>query len=651
MKSAVFLMILTTISFASNVQAAPYSLHPRPIEYEETFTYYVDACNNAIRAFVRLTFKADYILDATQKEKVKSDLDAVRRFCLNQNSGFPSQDKWQSVHDLIALPESQHLNAVAPGQPPSAPPSDSENPGTAPSTRPSELSRLEAMKQPLIPLQPPVVMSGLSWQTQILDGLAKFIVDSAKTSITRALLDVVQKNLCKPGLENLTEHTCSVLSAGAVKKGRKFSQTLQSAVSRDLEALLGQITASHCEEGLVIATSLVIGEHLEQGAAPLEVLGALSEVDFGKCEKENPELVRSLKRTSNAVKLFVRGDGVFSKEEITPWVMTHLVNKANEGWDKTNSRFTKKNLAELHTLLIKLSQAQARAGQESEKISLNLSEDQSSLQQFFDAYVRQANSILNFTLGLHYEKNTNRLARAREFLKTVEGYMTAVRNQNYGELAERSLWVASQLDLKLPEGLERYLPLLADLASVRAPEDLTAFLNQHGADYGAVQRRRRDAEGVTLSIGAYVGIGAGGEAALDDTNEFSRIAPSFGLTAPVGIEVTKGLGWGSIGGLFTVFDLGSLASVRFPTDSENNQISPLSGLNPQSLVSPGACIVMGITENYPISLLLCSSLTPGLRDVKSQKDQALPSDERASKYSLRAFGAIATDVPLLEIGN
>lgn len=147
-----------------------------------------------------------------------------------------------------------------------------------------------------------------------------------------------------------------------------------------------------------------------------------------------------------------------------------------------------------------------------------------------------------------------------------------------------------------------------------------------------------------ISINSYLGGFGGVEVLREDINN-NRVG-TFGVFAPVGLAISKGLGYGgnnkksvnSISAFFSIIDIGAFASFRIQNDVEE-----LPEFQLQNIIAPGGYLAWNI-GGTPLTVLAGAQLGPQLRKI-----EVGGSTIESSAWRYQA--AITVDIPLFNLST
>jgi hypothetical protein len=181
--------------------------------------------------------------------------------------------------------------------------------------------------------------------------------------------------------------------------------------------------------------------------------------------------------------------------------------------------------------------------------------------------------------------------------------------------------------------LFKYGTVIATIANAKNSQEVQDALNAFALPPGSAMIKRKTCFNVALN--AYVA-GYGGKEYLVINNKKEQPAASFGLTAPVGVAVSWGIGKSNALSLFvSVIDVGALTSFRI-NDTTASELPEVKFAN---IFSPGANIVWG-TPLSPLSIGVGCQYGPNLRDINEQGTTI------NNKKFYRFHGFFGVDMPL-----
>jgi hypothetical protein len=225
--------------------------------------------------------------------------------------------------------------------------------------------------------------------------------------------------------------------------------------------------------------------------------------------------------------------------------------------------------------------------------------------------------------------------------------------QNYKDKLGDAMVTAEQRSSKL----FKYGSFMAAMVQAKSGDEVEAAIESIALPTGSARIKRESP--FNVAVNAYMGLYTGYEkiSGFDDNCwQFN----SFGVTAPVGISVSRGhsflffgtgedgwkrgkKGWST--SLFvSVIDIGSVAAFRFKNDKAMAAQSP--GIQLKNIFSPGLFLSLGIPK-CPLSINMGAQMGANLRKVSVLNNATKLdfSDNTYWRYSI----SICVDLPLLNL--
>jgi hypothetical protein len=471
---------------------------------------------------------------------------------------------------------------------------------------------------------------GASWQSELLSGLASFLVQRAKAEALATLIDHLKAEVCGHGAAGYMPTTCGLLASTAPYTDPVAWGTLKAAFETDLralpEVLVGKLTRSDAAEllGAVAEAAALI----ERGKAPLEVIVGL---------KTKYASIRSLEQCSaNPYPCALEVFGIVA-EILVPTKESATRNDEEQ------------RLLQLQVAARLLLRNAAALGISDDIIKDHLGSTLEALKVVRDALATLRNSIDPVALAVTAaatDRSPVKKAKARaafvDYIRaaaaalkaapiavlipavqqkidiaklqgTIEHLTLAIDHARAGEYIQSFVELQAAMSVAgapVPGWFGKYGGFIAEIAAAQSKEDVQRVLEAAAAPVGA-WRKKRGSGHHTLTLNGYVGLQGGYEwLSGDDTNG------SFqgGLFAPVGLEASYGFSksW-SIGVLLSVIDLGALVDVRSEGDMDS-KVADTSTIGFRQVFSPGVYAVLGLGR-APFALGAGLSLVPELRSV------------------------------------
>jgi len=189
---------------------------------------------------------------------------------------------------------------------------------------------------------------------------------------------------------------------------------------------------------------------------------------------------------------------------------------------------------------------------------------------------------------------------------------------------------------------------MAEVSEANTSDEMAVVIENYALPSGSARIKKMSAWNVALA--AYVGPYIGVERIKDvdpDLSDSEKEINTFGLTAPVGISVSKGFGckqrWSAT--LFaSAIDIGAITAFRFK-DSVTAQVPTIQL---KDIISPGLFLSFGIPK-VPISLNIGIQCGPNLRQVV--QDSLGVSNTYSDNLYVRYSASLCVDIPLLNLYN
>ncbi len=267
-----------------------------------------------------------------------------------------------------------------------------------------------------------------------------------------------------------------------------------------------------------------------------------------------------------------------------------------------------------------------------------------------DSYKDLFQATLSFMKQLDNLKNIDPKFATRGYgdvLSVLDALNEVYLDINEGKYNALILDVSNLLTLLLSENrftwneeLIKYGSFVANVAQAENGDQVEAAIEAIALPVGSATIKKRSKRNIALN--AYVGLSPGLEY-NGDTEEFGV---SFGVNAPIGITLSKGLyekegtdkyiEKGASTWFFSLIDIGALTSFRF-ADTETKE---LPQIKLENIFAPGAYYVHGFA-NMPLSLGVGGQFGPQLRGLTED------SAELGSNLSFTVKLFLAVDIPLL----
>jgi len=194
---------------------------------------------------------------------------------------------------------------------------------------------------------------------------------------------------------------------------------------------------------------------------------------------------------------------------------------------------------------------------------------------------------------------------------------------------------------KVVAAILKYGNMMASIIKADSPEDVENAIESAALPAGSSSIKKTTSWNVALNayIGYYRGASNG-----DNVNQWNY---NRGITAPIGITLSKGLGYakifgkprnlGALSAYITILNVGSIVDYRLSDDSSSIK----QEIKLENIISPGGYLIYGLPTPLPISFGYGAQYGPTLYKVTS--DNVNVSD----KPGWRSHWFIAIDIPLI----
>ncbi|HZY36644.1 MAG TPA: hypothetical protein VFE53_08345, partial [Mucilaginibacter sp.] len=169
--------------------------------------------------------------------------------------------------------------------------------------------------------------------------------------------------------------------------------------------------------------------------------------------------------------------------------------------------------------------------------------------------------------------------------------------------------------------LKPYALFIANVVEAKNSDDIKAALDDVILPVGSSSIKKNSC--FNFSVQSYLGAYLNGFGTPKNMLN-STWADKFGVTAPIGLSVSTGLGKGGSISLFgSLFDLGAIVDYQLAKDSVTNgknttsTISKNYKVNIGQIFSPGAYVVYGMAWNIPLAIGLGGQYGPGLSKINT----------------------------------
>lgn len=510
-------------------------------------------------------------------------------------------------------------------------------------------------------------MAGL--ESVALEGLLTFILNRSRQEVvsfvstdllkrlcTKQEIELVGEGNCKTkhtiDLQELFPATCELKAqAEKAKTVLGVGRLMQNALLEDLRGLplnMAKTLPSSDKPAKDVAVCFLrlsdgVFRGLTRHTPPLTLLAAAAEqltLDV-QCSKALKKLDAKLGETTQWVGMAVMlaakqlslkpNPSPDSMKEALKEALTELDQRMPQGQDRET---VKKALAELWPPISQLVALTNRptAAMDSERYK-----------GFLKEVLAATFQILELTIDVSANlAKEGTLSAAPETIKALDGLIKGLHGANQilqadyaGGIGTLLMALTGVLDEPKLAGLVKVAGLLTDLSSAKTGDEVATALEKSAAPLGGWRQRRQYS---MFSLSAQLGLHAKLEHVL--ANPRPPLGLLFGLSAPVGVDISRPLGESSSLGLFVqVIDLGTVASGRMAALESGTEPKAEPNLGFLQVFSPGASVYVGL-GNSPFVLSGSFAYVPSIRTVTL----ASGDEPRAALQ----FGlSIAVDLPIL----
>jgi hypothetical protein len=453
--------------------------------------------------------------------------------------------------------------------------------------------------------------SALPSEATIILGLADFMVERARDEMVLAfLVELKEKSADDSFVRNAMPASHNILQQVDALSVQSLMPAFRVAVTEDLSSLPGRLGETVVLESMGIsgnarttiqATSIVYTRvrEIRGGIEPMVAIGNLRDLDGRRLaddQMRTPLRLLGLVATDyrfyqDSLQQFVRDRG---KRRIYAGFLLHeLLPQIATGHQAALRKMIEEQQAEIEVLAQELGSLRETASQ-----ARTMLYDTSAVRPVIASMLNVVRAGERF-VPVEWRSSMASSGYIDDALEIHE----ALRQKNYPALVA---WLGAAAhthfrDSKNAQAL-RYLSFASTLASARTEAEVTTALRTVSAPVGSYRLKRAQPNStkrpVVVSLNGYVGGGFGLEWTESTAEQEGSQGTQFGAAIPIGLEVSTGLGGGSIGFYIPVIDLGTVTSQRFGGDDESG--NPKLGF--QQILAPGAYLVWGPWSDKPITV-------------------------------------------------
>lgn len=533
--------------------------------------------------------------------------------------------------------------------------------------------------------------------TNFVDGLAQFLVERTKQELSIAFFDKFKTALeDQEELKIIFPSTHRTLSAigeeiymysGYIEMLRQSFQKDLSNMLPNLSTLLDSDTMKPVFEklpelkiilsdGLYIASQLKSGSHIGdvfnqyvENKAKASELNSINANIYPSLKLMNI-LSQSLK--SNSDKYWVTAEEVKKlKDEVTLKIFVGLVYQQINNTNKDLSIGGKKvlellaswnqDINTLRTNIEGLLNPILEKGRivEAQIENIKKLQQQSDTKPTYEDFYALSSTSIDFIKTI---KHTYKIVSGNEndkfdnyitILESLGNIYVDINTKNYvSAVSTLAFTYQTQIIEKLDEGklkdqhkninslLLKYGNFIAIVAKAETSEEVKKAIEAIALPVGSARIKRESAFNVSLN--AYVGAFYGEEKLTNTTGIENERTPVSGITAPIGMAISKGGADCFISG-FTVFisiiDIGAVTAYRF--DSDNTEGLPEIKL--EDIFAPGGHLYFNIRKS-PLSIGGGYQLGPLTRKIEIDNNgSAMPKQVAAHRWQV----GLVVDIPLI----
>ncbi len=528
------------------------------------------------------------------------------------------------------------------------------------------------------------------FESNLINGLADFLVTRSKEEAILYLQDKLSKDLCeKDKVSDLLPNTCSTLKGlDASLSIAAMGTALNAAAREDLvglpDALLKLAETKdparfYGPEALRLVYAMMLD--MKGGRAPKEVAQSMYAMPARLCEKtatgDAPtqicaEVFQRFRFTSallyatesNSFDQIIGSDPTFSQH--LPRVVGTLLDAETRGNSATGlvrlNRLTAQQVTTLETLLLDLTRVWMGWTAKSQQITTNVNQNSTQADRVrvlagiaLDVVNRVAQTTSNL-LPTDPADTGAQEARKALALTGASSKLTAdlVTEQYGAAVVDSKAFVGAIIGLDPPAPLkatldevQTVLPLISEIASAKSSADVSAALQAAAAPADSYRTKyQRPVVALDALVGGLVGYESPNKPsnqALGDT-QGSGIAAGF---APVGVEATVPICSALyFGGMLSVLDLGALTTARFKSEVSTSQtVTSQTNVTVGQVFSPGVYALFGLGGS-PLVVGGGASFAPSLRTLDTTNGGNAASENVSV---VRVGGFLAMDLTILPL--
>jgi hypothetical protein len=509
--------------------------------------------------------------------------------------------------------------------------------------------------------------AGVSWQTNLIEGTARFLGQRAESELKLWLITQFRSDVCGETSASAPyfEATCRALTYLSDSNLDRFPGTVMSAALReDLERLPLRIAVagSNLDES-VAAPLFSLLPKTRSGVSPLTLLAGLQKARgiTDACAKGNA-LACALRDAGYVVSLLgdvleVKPDE-FEKQldDLARTLQSLLVERCFSSAALCKLPVVpadaRKSAAEKPAPRKPASRAEGHADEAdtpepADERVVELLRAAYALRRAIDAFADRADASLNDAAPV-VDRTIDVLDAAMLVVRTQppgwndqRSALRAMGQMMIGRYAEGTRELLPIIERKrsaVPNAVWRFLPMAVDVAKATDAPSVEAALDSASTPVGSWRIKR---EQVIWTVSAMVGALGGGEQPI---NAPGRTGSAFGSAmAALGVDVAGPIGKGWVfGGFVSAVDVGQLLSAPLgPDESTHDKVvyKARAGGEIQivQVLSPGLYVRLGVGKS-PVTVGFGASVAPRLRTYSSRSEATPQQDLGDSQVTMIRYG-------------
>lgn len=531
--------------------------------------------------------------------------------------------------------------------------------------------------------------------TNFADGLATFLVQRSKQELSVAFFEKFSKSFEKfPEFKILFPSTSLTFNVIESFEFSGYLNTLREAFLKDVEVLhinipkLETLTVADCSDancnarvasyasffgsdpGYSLKVAFLLVDELKQGTNPAEIISVISESsDFGSLSDPQFTNLKAVVKLSTFI-----SQSLLSEDENRVWISAkelkeligdpialkiylgllyqlddsgtitfQLTTGVTKTFRETLDDLATSGIAPIEAYMKSLAGDIAKVNSVVDNFN-NLKKSGgkprvSDYYTFYDnlvSFIKNSSNLSSLGLSL---SNTGNIDDFIKKARMAGNIYQDFASENYSAAILDIRVFLEEMGIGNPDFQNTFLKygsFMATVAQAENSEDVHEAIEAIALPVGSASIKKKTK--TNISLNAYVGAFLA-EETLDNTlgvlkeKEWSR-----GITAPIGIAVSKGVGEGSFSLFVTIIDLGAVVSYRFQnpvttnsgtvqvddpttpavnemlTATETYSVDQLPEITLQNILAPGAYLIYGIPK-VPISVGIGAQRGPQLRRI------------------------------------